>query len=180
MVDVTDDDGFEAMYAAHYDDLLRFALRRVTEPADAADVVADVWLVAWRRRADLPGVLEQRLWLFGVARRVLANHRRGELRRSRLADELRGALERIPRPTPASDGPVADALAALAPADRDLVSLVAWEGLTPREVAVVLGCTPAAARVRLHRARKRLRGHLTRSPARGSRRAPTTNTAEEV
>lgn len=82
-------DDFEALYSAHYDALLRYALRRVADPADAADVVAETWTVAWRRRTQLPGGDADRLWLFGVARRVLANQRRGQLRRSQLTDRLR-------------------------------------------------------------------------------------------
>lgn len=80
------------MYRANYDDLLRFAVRRTADPADAADVVADVMTVAWRRRADLPAPDECRLWLFGVARKVLANQQRGEARRSLMAARLRDEL----------------------------------------------------------------------------------------
>ena len=89
-----DDGAFEELYAAQYGDLLRYALRRVQEPADAADVVAETWVIAWRRRGDLPPNSERRLWLFGVARRVLANQRRGQLRRSRgfVPGDLRAAL----------------------------------------------------------------------------------------
>lgn len=165
------DGGFEALYAAHYDDLYRFALRRVTEPADAADVIAETWVVAWRRRAELPPGAEQRLWLFGVARRVLANHRRGELRRSRLADRLRDEVART-APTVDPDTPVLRGLARLSPADRDLLAMQAWEELTAGEIAVVLGCSSATVRVRLHRARARLRSvlrvEITPSPLRGT------------
>src|SRR5579859_601782 len=73
---------FESMFRAHYDDLTRFALRRVG-PDAAADVVADVFAVAWRRRQDVPAGAE-RLWLFGVAANVIANEHRSAQRRTRL------------------------------------------------------------------------------------------------
>lgn len=155
-----DDNGFERLYAAHYEDLLRYALRRVANPADAADVVAETWAVAWRRRDRMPGHDEQRLWLFGVARKVLANQRRGRLRQHRLADKLRGELaERRLEPDP-GEHPVLIAMRTLAPADQDLLAMQAWEGLSSEEMAALLGCRPAAVRVRLHRARQRLRTAL--------------------
>lgn len=155
-----DDDAFEAMYRAHHDDLLRYALRRVEQPTDAADVVAETMSVAWRRRRDLPHPDEQRLWLFGVARKVLANQRRGQLRRSQLTSRLRRELERHASVGVPVESPVLVALQRLNDGDRDLLAMTAWEGLKPEEIAAVLGCTPATARVRLHRARKRLREAL--------------------
>lgn len=157
---MTDDSGFEALFAAHYDDLLRYALRRVEQPADAADVVGETWTVAWRRRQNLPPLEEQRLWLFGVARRVLANQRRGRLRQNRLAEKLREEIVEQWQPEPSAEGPVSEALRSLAPRDRDVLALSAWEGLRAEEIAVVVGCSPATARVRLHRARRRLRAAL--------------------
>ena len=157
---MTEDTGFEALYAAHYDDLLRYALRRVEQAADAADVVGETWTVAWRRRDSLPPLEQQRLWLFGVARRVLANQRRGRFRQNRLADKLREELVETWRPTPSAEGPVTDALRSLSSRDRDVLALSAWEGLRADEIAIVVGCSPAAARVRLHRARGRLRTAL--------------------
>jgi RNA polymerase sigma-70 factor, ECF subfamily len=71
---------FRDLYAAHFDAVLGFALRRVDRPEDAGDVTADTFLVAWRRLAHAPQGPELRPWLYGVARRVLANHRRGERR----------------------------------------------------------------------------------------------------
>lgn len=112
---VTDNGDFEATYAAQYDALLRYALRRVTDPADAADVVAETWTVAWRRRAELPGGNENRLWLFGVARRVLTNQRRGQQRRSQLTDRMRSELRTTSLPSPVPESPVSSALARLRP-----------------------------------------------------------------
>lgn len=154
----------EALFEAYYDDLLRYALRRVAEPADAADVVAETWATAWRRRDQLPAGAEARLWLLGVARRVLANQRRGQLRRSALVDRLRVDLAGDAARFTAPDSPVTRALDRLRPGDRDLLLMQVWEGLSGAEIAVVLGCSPTAVRVRTHRARARLRALLT-SPA---------------
>jgi RNA polymerase sigma factor (sigma-70 family) len=165
---VTEHDAFGALYAAHYDDLLRYALRRVEQPADAADVVAETWAVAWRRRHDLPPAHELRLWLFGTARRVLANHRRGRLRQSQLADKLKQALdlrtasENVQGP----DDRVRQALSRLPERDREVLFLSAWEDLPPEDIARVLGCTAASARVRLHRARSRFKAALGEPPDR--------------
>ena len=162
-----DVESFQRLYAAHLDPILGYALRRVATPADAADVVAETFLVAWRRRADVPAGEGARLWLYGVARRVLANQRRGELRRSALGGRLRAEL---PAVVPDPAGGVAEradatrALTRLAKVDREVVELTAWEGLDSREVAEVLGITPMAARARLSRARRRLRVVLGHDP----------------
>lgn len=137
--------------------LLSYALRRVARSEDAADVVAEMYVVAWRRLADIPAGDRARAWLFGVARRVLANQRRGDLRRLALADRLRTELGRdAALVQPPEDTPVARALARLSADDQEVLTLTAWDGLGGEDLAVALGVTPAAARVRLHRARRRL------------------------
>lgn len=155
---------FDALYDAHFRDLVGFALRRVQRPEDAADIVAETFLVAWRRRADVPPGHEARLWLFGVCRRVLANHERGGVRRARLGSRLRATLVDHRTPDPAAGVTdallVHDALSRLSPADRELLQLVAWEGLEPREAATVLGLPARTVRTRLSRARARLRDEL--------------------
>jgi len=123
-------------------------------------VVAETWVVAWRRRQTLPPEGECRLWLFGVARRVLANQRRGRLRQTQLAERLRDELGEQAQPQHAADGPAVRALRRLSATDRDLLAMLAWEQLRPEQIATVLGCTPVAARVRIHRARRRLRTAL--------------------
>jgi RNA polymerase sigma-70 factor (ECF subfamily) len=90
---------------------------------------------------------------------VLANQRRGERRRSALADRMRAEA----RDDPATGAPsledlgLADAFARLSAADREVLALESWEGLGPQEIGAVLGCSQNAARIRLHRARHRLR-----------------------
>lgn len=154
---------FEAVYRELYEPICGYALRRVREPEDAADVIAETFATLWRRFDRCPQGDELRPWLFGVARRVNANQRRGERRRSALGERLaenldRSALERVD--SPEHTGALARAFASLSEPDRELLSLVAWEGLTREELAVALGTSRAVARLRLHRARKRLRAAL--------------------
>lgn len=80
---------FERIYEVGYEPILAFALRRTATPEDAADVVAETFLTAWRRLAEVPDPPEARLWLYATARRVLANQRRGQRRYQRLAARLR-------------------------------------------------------------------------------------------
>lgn len=152
---------FEALYAANLRPLLAYALRRTATPADAADVVAETMLTAWRRRADVPGGDEARLWLYGVARRVLANHTRGDRRRHRLGARLVEVVEREVQQHAADtvhDGlAVTEALALLDELDRELLRLTSWEQLSPTEIAVALDMPAGTVRSRLSRARAALR-----------------------
>src|ERR1700748_523134 len=83
---------FEAVYQEHHGPILGYVLRRTGHPDDAADVIGEVFLTAWRRLDDVPPGDQAKLWLYGVARRVLANHRRGQRRRSALTERLRADL----------------------------------------------------------------------------------------
>jgi RNA polymerase sigma-70 factor, ECF subfamily len=159
-------DRFSRLFADTERELLAYALRRVERPEDAADVVAETFLVAWRRLDRVPAGDEARLWLYGVARRQLANQRRGQLRRSRLADRLRAQL---PAAVADLSGPedhrvaaVRAALARLDEEDREILRLSSWEGLSPSEIATVMGVPGVTVRSRLHRARKRLRSQVLR------------------
>ncbi len=143
--------------------ILAYALRRVEGPEDAADVVAETFLVAWRRLDEVPNDARARLWLFGVARRVIANRHRAERRRTRLGERLAEALRTDLSTQPAPAGEAAEllrAMAGLGDDDRELLLLVSWEELSPGEAAKVLGISSLAARSRLHRARRRLRALL--------------------
>ncbi|QIK68676.1 sigma-70 family RNA polymerase sigma factor [Nocardioides sp. HDW12B] len=154
---------FAALYADTFDRLLAYALRRVDEPERAADVVAETFLVAWRRLAEVPPGDDARLWLYGVARRVLANDRRGRARRQRLGQRLR---DELPRAVPdhadrlAATATVRAALDRLREADREVLTLTVWEELEPREVAIALDLPVGTVRARLSRARARLRDEL--------------------
>ena len=158
---VGDEERFRGVYAGNFEPLLAYARRRVEQPADAADVVAETFLVAWRRCDEIPAGDEARLWLYGVARRVLANHHRGGVRRDRLGQRLRQRLTAAAPPDPGREVPqrlaIRQALARLGDLDREVLTLTIWEGLPPRDVAAVLGINAAAVRTRLSRARARLR-----------------------
>ncbi|MFF1823543.1 RNA polymerase sigma factor [Kribbella sp. NPDC058245] len=155
---------FEELFTCHHDDVLRYFVRRLDIRADAADLVAETLLIAWRRLDEVPD--RQILpWLYGVARRVLSNHRRGETRRHGLADRLRGDLRTaVPDPQPAAFE-AAEAFKQLSDTDREVLSLVAWEGLDTTQLAAALDCSRNAAMVRLHRARRRLERLLDNTPA---------------
>ncbi|TDO62646.1 RNA polymerase sigma-70 factor (ECF subfamily) [Kribbella sp. VKM Ac-2571] len=153
---------FEQVFATHRDAVLGYLRRRTDSGHDAADLLADTFLVAWRRLDDVPLDPQTRPWLYGVARRVLANHRRGEGRRHALATKLRGELSDAEPMRPLlDDTPAARAFRALPEQDRELLSLVAWEALDTGQIATVLGISRNAVRIRLHRARKRFAKLLT-------------------
>ncbi|MCK9894018.1 sigma-70 family RNA polymerase sigma factor [Frankia sp. AgB32] len=178
-----DDDArgeFTALYEAQYAPVLRYALREVPGHA-AGDVVAETFMTAWRRLSEVPD--PPLPWLLGVARRVVANQRRGEtrLRRLQLAvGEHAVFVEGSPAETLAERDAVRAALGLLSVADRELLTLIGWDGLSVREAAQVLGIRASTASVRLHRARRRLQDRLTSGAA-----APTIpdhplSTAEEA
>ena len=153
---------FDALFSAHQRHVLAYAMRRTRTAADAEDVAAETFTIAWRKVDAVPAE-EPLPWLYAVARRVLANHRRGSGRRERLAALLR--VEDIPTPLRAGedrDGPAFAALASLSPADQEILRLVAWEELGNQGIAAVLGITPNAVAIRLHRARARFADALAR------------------
>jgi RNA polymerase sigma-70 factor (ECF subfamily) len=152
---------FEEIYNAHYPDLLSYVWRRTDSPDDAADAMAETFATAWRRVDDIPQGREARLWLYGVARRVLANQRRGESRRTALAVRLRAEFAAWAESAADDDhDAVRAAFLRLSHDDRELLSLVGWECLGTAEIATVLGCSRGAVRIRLHRARRRLAKEL--------------------
>ncbi|HZS30351.1 MAG TPA: sigma-70 family RNA polymerase sigma factor [Gaiellaceae bacterium] len=172
---------FEQLVADTSPDLLAFALRRAKSPEDAADVVAETFLIAWRKLDKLPPGAEARLWLFGVARNVLRrttgrNHLEHDAV-ERLGRELRQAT--APAET---EGSVVlrSALARLPEAQREVLLLAAWEELSPREIAAVTGVPVNLVRVRLHRARTRVRRALERpSPVRAGAAYSVANARRE-
>jgi len=159
-----DDERFRRLFELHRRAVLGYALRRAGDPADAADVLAETFLVAWRRLDEVPHrAQDARPWLLAVARRVLANQRRGQQRRGRLSERLGAELaaqlaagsDRIDE-----DELVARGLERLEPADREMLRLACWEGLRPAQIATALGEPAGTVRSRLHRARTRLRREL--------------------
>jgi RNA polymerase sigma factor (sigma-70 family) len=153
---------FDALFNKHQRPVLAYAMRRTQTVADAEDVAAETFTIAWRK-IDVVPEQESLPWLYAVARRVLANHRRGNGRRDRLAALLR--VDDVATPMRAGedrDGPAFAALASLSPADQELLRLVAWEDLGNQQIAAVLGITANAVAIRLHRARARFAGALAR------------------
>lgn len=156
---------FETLFTDHQRSVLAYAMRRAPSAADAEDVAAETFATAWRKLDSIPpdAVLP---WLYAVARRVLANQRRGNGRRERLAARLRPYD--VPTPLHAGedmDRPAFEALGSLSAADQEILRLVAWEELGNREIAQVLGISPNAVAIRLHRARGRFADAL-KYPAR--------------
>lgn len=154
--------GFGELFDAHYGAVVGHARRRGASWDDAQDVAADVFAVAWRRRDDIPDGFE-RAWLFGVARRVQANRWRGERRRWALAGRLAGAASWRDDDVAVVadlDPGLAAALSSLPARDREVLRLVAWDGLTHAEAGMVLGCSESAVSSRVGRARDRLRRAL--------------------
>jgi RNA polymerase sigma-70 factor (ECF subfamily) len=151
---------FEALFEANYSRVFSFSLRRTGDRDLAEEIVAETFLIAWRRLKDLPS--EPLPWLFGTARRVLANHARYTKRRSRHGPMVPLEYAEIGDPSSSLADQVADrqafvtAFAAIRAADREVLALVGWDGLSSREAAEVLGCTTTAFSLRLHRARRRL------------------------
>jgi RNA polymerase sigma-70 factor, ECF subfamily len=147
---------FEEIARGLVDPVRRFLVRR-TDPATADDVLADTLLVCWRRFDQLPA--EPLPWVYGVARNCLANAERGERRQRRVAARVASTAPAPVVPGPGEDDgepAVTAALASLREAEAELLRLWAWEQLTPTEIATVLGITPNAASIRLHRARQHL------------------------
>ena len=145
-------DEFDALYRTYVRDVRAYCLRRA-DRALAEDAVAETFEIAWRRREDLPR--RPKAWLLGVARRVLANRRRADRRQANLAEQI--AAQPVAGTDRSDDlRDVLAALARLSRLDQEVLMLVAWDELSSREAAAVVGCSPVAFRLRLHRARRRL------------------------
>ena len=162
---------FDALFRQYLPDMVAYCGWRSGSRADAQDAVAEVFLAAWRRLEEIPDGKEARLWLYGTARRVVANQARADRRRTRLsariaeacdgydaeADEMGAALPADAARATAPLTAVHAALAQLRPADREVLLLAEWEGLAPAQIAALMGCPTVTARGRLFRARRRFR-----------------------
>lgn len=168
--------GFRRVFADHHRAVYAYCLRR-TNPDDALDAAAEVFLTAWRRIEDMPDEESVLPWLYGVARRVLSHQWRGQRRLLRLQSRA-GALA-----NPGSEDPqvvvvqreefalVVEALGRLRARDQEVLRLAAWDDLDHATIAGLLGCSVGAVDQRLHRARRRL-AHQYRSLARSDRHSP--------
>jgi RNA polymerase sigma-70 factor, ECF subfamily len=144
---------FEVLYRSHAG-AVRTYVRRRSDAQTADDVVADVFVIAWRRLGDVPD--DPLPWLLGVARRLLANRRRGWARDQALRDRMMFEQAADGPSAPEPDDAVFRALSGLSERDREALLLVGWEGLEPAQAARVLGVRPNTFAARLYRARRRL------------------------
>lgn len=147
---------FRSFFEQHYEAVLAYVLRRI-EVGATEDLVAETFLIAWRRFDSVPD--DPLPWLYTVARNLISNHRRGAVRRDAFLVSLRGEPSRE-RADPAEElatrSEILTAFRRLSSRDRETLSLVAWEGLSAERAAKALGCSVGAFWVRLHRARRRL------------------------
>jgi len=166
---------FQALYAEHHARVYAYAVSRVGRQL-ADEVVSEVFLVVWRRLADVPAPALP--WLLTVARNTACNQFRGSARQRSIGAELRAWVSEAELSEPDVAEAVAEricvltALATLPEADRELLTLVAWHGLKPNEAAQVVGCSTAAYFVRLHRARRRLERAMADPPERAATEPP--------
>lgn len=166
---IPDEAEYRVFYDQHFDTVHAFVRRRV-EASEVDDVVAQAFVVAWRRFDVLPATVHDRtLWMYGVARRTVADALKARRRRVRLEERLR----RTTPPASSADTYVEDGadlvlavLAGLRPADQEVLRLASWEQLSRSDAAQVLGCSVRALNVKLHRARRRLASaYAARTPA---------------
>lgn len=159
-------DGFRDVYESTYAHVTAYARRRAASSADADDLVAEVYLVAWRRLDEVRQLDHALPWLYAVAWRVHSNQQRSTRRRDALVSRL-GSDPTSPSPATApsdENEQVRQALARLAPRNQEILRLHCWENLNRTEIAAVLGISINAVTVRLHRARKALAAELPRNP----------------
>jgi RNA polymerase sigma-70 factor, ECF subfamily len=167
---------FRVVFEAGYGPLRRYALHRGLTGPDAEDLVAQVLEVAWRRIGEVPSD-EPLPWLYAVAHNLWRNQARKDKRRRELLARFAASLPAEAATDPSDPGVLRAALASLSDSDQEVLRLVAWDGVTPGELAIVLRCSPVAARARLHRARARLArklgvGQEARQPQPQQRREP--------
>lgn len=150
---------FQSLYETHVERIARYTARRISAN-DVQDVVAETFLTAWRRLDDVPD--DAVPWLFGTARKHIANRHRSTRRHHALQDKLTtraggSGPQQSSTELTETDKRVLNAIRQLPDAEREAFMLVAWDGLDPRRAAQAVGCSAATFRVRLHRARRRLR-----------------------
>jgi RNA polymerase sigma-70 factor, ECF subfamily len=166
----TDPELFEVFYCEHVEDLQRFVVRRVGDRERAADLTAEIFLAAidsahrYRPRRGTP-----KAWLYGIARALVANDRRRRGRERAREERFRGSALLGEEDTARMDARIDaaaqsrrlyEAMDRLPEAERAVLELVAIDELTVAEAAAAVGVRSGTARVRLHRARRKLRADL--------------------
>ncbi|MFJ5958330.1 RNA polymerase sigma factor [Paenarthrobacter sp. NPDC092416] len=148
---------FIAIHKDSYPSVFRFVRRRVESAEMAEEIAADVFRVVWQKWAEesLPDIA----YLLTIARNLVGNAYRSRDRQQALQEKLRTtAVQRFGDDS--ENVVVQDAMARLRVQDRDILQLAYWDGLGGPEIARVLKCSEAAAKVRLHRARAAFRKQL--------------------
>jgi len=170
-----DEQRFRRVFDAHHEAVYAYCRRRADEET-ARECASETFLIAWRRIDDVPDGDRTLRWLYGVARKVMANQFRSSRRRRRLTDRLRG-LGAAPEADPetivvrrAEDQEVLDALARLRPQDQELLRLAVWEDLSHGAIGQILDCSAHAVDQRLRRAEQRLASELRRAGHRPEQR----------
>lgn len=162
-----DEDRLRALIDCHHDAITRFFRRRLAD-GEVDDAVATVFTTAWRRIDDVPSGPDARAWLYGVARNTVRHQQRSVARRSRLSDRLTTQPAANVTQDPADVVSARDwltrAARQLSADDVELLELISWEQLQPKELAVVLGCSANAAAIRVHRMRRALAAVLQTHP----------------
>ena len=167
---------FRRLYQAYFRPVQAYAVNRLGPVDEVADVVAEVFMTAWRRLADVPPPPGDRLWLYGTARRVISRRYRSASRMYHLLSRLAAEPRRREQPLAGAGDPAHERLLAaigkLRPAEREALLLVHWEQLTYAEAAETLGCSVNAVGIRVHKAKTRLRQVLG-AETRADRPIPT-------
>jgi DNA-directed RNA polymerase specialized sigma24 family protein len=139
---------FSELYRRTHVDVLAFLLRRCSAAEDAADCLAETYLVAWKKRDQMPAGAETRPWLFGVARNVMRRDNELRGRTAAAARALAAELQRsgavCPAPELAEPDPVIAAIRDLPELEQEIITMLIWDQLASREVAAVLGLTPSS------------------------------------
>ena len=174
---------FRRLYDTGRGRVVAYVLRRTTNHEDAADVVAETFAIAWRRLDDIPRGEREVAWLFAVARKVIANRLRGVSSQTAIVQRL---ARQLADSTAEAGQPGSERLSALAALnrlseeDREILMLVAWDGLNSHQLGWALSCSPTAARIRLHRARARLGNEWANGWVATSKTSPRSKEAPEL
>lgn len=152
---------FHRLYQVYFRPVQAYAVNRLGPVDEVADIVAEVFMTAWRRLADIPPPPGDRFWLYGTARRVISRRYRSASRMNNLLSRLAAEQRRKEQPLAWAQDLAHERLLAaigkLRPADREALLLVHWEQLTYAEAAETLGCSVNAIGIRVHKAKTRLR-----------------------
>lgn len=180
---MTAETDFDDLHAQLARPLLGYLIRRAASPEDAADLLAEAMTIAWTQRHALPPEDERRPWLFGIARNLLAQHRRHRTRRNKQIGQLAEALLSVEQsrvPTIELRIDLIRALRRLDRVDAEIITLSAWEGLSSTEISQILSIPASTVRVRLKRTREKLQRHLEPPPGLTVRSNQTVPTATQA